>query len=205
MSALGTRSDAVSRYHRTKWAAEQYVRNSVLKYTIFRPSLIHGPDGEFTRLMKRLVCGLAPPMIPYFGKGQGAVQPVSVKDVAFCMVEALQRADTIGSVIPLGGPKRYTWIELYNTCRTLMPGARRWKPLISLPVPAAKVVAGLSAPPMAVVELVMPQMGMLRFDSGQVQMSQEDNVCDHTVAEQAFGIQMRSFEDDFKVYADSIR
>lgn len=204
ISALGTRPDAISKYHQTKWAAEQYVRNSGLEYTIFRPSLIHGPDGEFTRLMKRLVCGLTPPMIPYFGNGTAMVQPISVKDGAFCLVESLRRADTIGNAIPLGGPKRYTWIELYNTCRSLMPGARRWKPLVSLPAPAAKVIAGLSAPPMALAELIVPTIGMFRFDAGQVLMSQEDSVCDHTVAERAFGIRMRSFEDELPDYADQI-
>ncbi len=204
ISALGTRSDAISLYHRTKWTAQEYVSNSGLDYTIFRPSLIHGPESEFMRLMKRFICGLVPPVIPYFGSGQAKVQPVSVKDVAFCLVESLRRSDTIDRVFPLGGPKCYTWIELYNMCRALMPGARHGKPLVSLPVPVAKVIAGLSAPPMALAELIVPTIGMFRFDAGQVLITQEDSVCDHTVAERAFGIQMRSFEDDFAVYADSI-
>src|SRR5687768_9499458 len=50
MSALGSRPDAASRYHRTKFQAEQYVRGSGLEWTIFRPSLIHGPRGEFMRM-----------------------------------------------------------------------------------------------------------------------------------------------------------
>src|SRR5207249_271971 len=50
MSALGTRPDAVSEYHKTKYAAEQYVQHSGLDWTIFRPSLIHGPKGEFMRM-----------------------------------------------------------------------------------------------------------------------------------------------------------
>src|SRR5690348_4575534 len=37
MSALGTRANAVSRYHKTKWEAEEIVRCSGLEYTIFRP------------------------------------------------------------------------------------------------------------------------------------------------------------------------
>src|SRR5262245_55165389 len=38
MSALGTRPDAVSDYHKTKYRAEQYARMSGLDWTIFRPS-----------------------------------------------------------------------------------------------------------------------------------------------------------------------
>jgi len=45
MSALGTRPEAASRYHQTKYAAEQVVRASGLEWTIFQPSLLHGPDG----------------------------------------------------------------------------------------------------------------------------------------------------------------
>lgn len=204
MSVLGSRADAASVYHRTKWAAEEYVTQSGLDWTIFRPSLIHGPDGEFMRLVKRFICGLVPPVIPYFGSGQARVQPVSVKDVAHCLVESLFRSDAIGKVFPLGGPKTYTWIELYNACRALMPGAKHWKPMISLPVPVAKLVGALSAPPMAVAELIAPSAGMFRFDAGQVQISQEDSVCDHTLAERAFGLTMRSFEDELAAYAEQV-
>src|ERR1700722_10557962 len=50
MSALGTRAGAPSTYHQTKWEAEQIVRSSGLDWTIFRPSLIHGPTGELMKM-----------------------------------------------------------------------------------------------------------------------------------------------------------
>ena len=204
MSALGARPHAESRYHRTKWSAEECVRDSGLAWTIFRPSLIHGPQGEFMRLIRAFVCSLMPPVIPYFGNGQARIQPVSVQDVAYCFVESLFRADTQGQVYALGGPKAYTWLQLYDLCRKLMPGAKRWKRCVSLPVPLAKMVAMLSAAPMALAELAVPSLGKFRFDIGQVQMSQEDSICDHTLAERTFNIRMRSFEDELAAYADRI-
>src|SRR4051812_26219162 len=51
MSALGTRPKARSEYHRTKWMGEQAVRSSGAPYTILRPSLIFGADGEFVQQM----------------------------------------------------------------------------------------------------------------------------------------------------------
>lgn len=204
MSALGVRKDAVARYHRTKWAAEGYVRNSGLNWTIFRPSLIHGPDGEFMRMMRMFMCGLVPPFVPYFGKGDAKLQPVSVKDVAHCFVAALFRDETIGQTYSLGGPRAYSWKEFYNACRALMPGAKRWKPMVGQPVGVAKVMAVLSGPPMALVAAVAPSLGLLRFNVDQVIMSQEDNVCDHTVAERAFGMTMRNFEEELAVYAGQI-
>jgi hypothetical protein len=86
-----------------------------------------------------------------------------------------------------------------------MPTARHWKPLVSLPAGGAKLMAALSAPPMALAELFIPSIGMFRFDAGQVHMAQEDNVCDHTIVEQALGIRMRSFEDELRLYAEQIR
>ena len=204
MSALGTRLDAVSLYHRTKWQAEQLVRQSGLDWTVFRPSLIHGADGEFMRLMKQFVCGLVPPVIPYFGSGAARLQPVFVKDVAHCLVESLFRDESVGTIYPLGGPKAYSWVELYNACRALMPGARHWKPLVSQPVSVAKALALLTAPPLSLIELIAPSLGMFRFDAGQVAMSQEDCVCDHTVAERTFNRTMRSFEDELPTYARQI-
>lgn len=204
MSALGARANARSSYHRTKWIAEQSVTQSDLNWTVFRPSLIHGPHGEFMRLMKQFVCGLVPPVIPYFGSGQAKLQPVSVKDVAYCLVESLFREDTIGAAYPLGGPKAYSWVELYNACRVLIPGARLWKPLVSQPVRVAEAMALLTAAPLAILELVVPSLGMFRFDRGQVAMSQEDNTCDHTEAEKAFAIRMRPFEEELSAYARQI-
>ena len=157
------------------------------------------------QLMKPLVCGLAPPVIPYFGDGHAKVQPVSVNDVAHCCVESLSRKETVGEVIPLGGPRVYSWVELYNACRALMPGARRWKPLVSQPVLAAKVMAVLTGPLLALAESVMPSLRFYRFDRGQVQMSQEDNVCDHTIAERVFDMRMRPFEDELALYSASIQ
>ena len=204
MSALGTRADAACAYHRTKWEAEERVRQSRLDWTIVRPSVIHGPDGAFMRLLRRLICGLVPPVIPCFGTGQAKLQPVSVKDVAFCLVESLFRAEAIHKGVPLGGPDVYSWREMYQACRLAFPRARPWKPVVSIPAGLAKVMATASAPAIALAELVGPSAGLFRFNRDQVQMAQEDSVCDHTVAERLFGVRMRAFDTELADYADRI-
>ena len=207
MSALGSRPNAPSRYHQTKWAAENLVRASGLDCTIFRPSIIHGPDGEFMRMMRALLCsatvpvfGAIPapfPVVPYFGDGQHRVQPVSVKDVAHCLVASLSKPETIGRVYELGGPEAMSWKELYRTCRDLIPGAKYWKPVVSQPVMAAKLMA------MTLMRLpVLPPM--FRFNLGQVQMSQEDSVCDVSSVERAFDIRLRDFRQELADYGGQI-
>ncbi len=204
MSALGTRANAISMYHQTKWQAEEYVRQSDIDWTILRPSLIHGPNGEFMQLMNHFMCSFLPPIIPYFGDGLAKMQPVSVKDVAHCLVESLFRPDMVSQVFELGGPTTYNWLSFYRACRRLMPAAKRWKPMISQPVPIANMLATLSAPAMAIAEMMVPRLGLYRFDRGQVQMSQEDSTCDHSVVEKAFDMQLRSFENELALYADLI-
>jgi len=208
MSALGARPDAPSEYHRTKYQAEEIVRNCGLHWTIFRPSIIHGPDGEFMQLMKTFVScrpvwqfGVIPqqvPVIPYFGRGDRRIQPVSVRDVAFCFVAALDREETFGKCFDLGGPEALSWKELYAVCKQTIPGAVRLKPMVSLPVPVARFMAHtLMRTPL----LPLP----LRFNVGQVEMSQEDSVCDLRPVEASFGITLRDFRFELRQYADQIR
>jgi NADH dehydrogenase len=134
------------------------------------------------------------PVIPYFGDGMTRLQPVSVKDVAHCFVAALSKRETIGRTYELGGPEAVTWKELYRICRETIPGARTWKPIVGQPVWAAKLAAR------TLMKLpILPRM--LRFNVDQVQMSQEDSVCDTAQVEETFGIKLRDFRRELREYA----
>ena len=195
MSALGSRPDAVSRYHRTKWEAEQAVRGSGLAFTVFRPSLIHGPDGEFMQMVKGFCCGPFPPFMPYFGAGllgrggAGRLAPVWVEDVARCFADALTLDRTVGETYPLGGPDVYTWPGLYLTCKQYLPGAKPRRQPLAVPVWYANLIAGKPGVP---------------FNRDQVIMSQEDSVCETVKAREHFGFEPAAFEPTFAGYADEI-
>ena len=88
MSAVGTRSGAVSRYHRTKWQAEEVVRASALDWTIIRPSLIFGPGDEFVSVLARMIRRL--PAVPVLGDGQYQLQPIAVDQIAEGFARALR-------------------------------------------------------------------------------------------------------------------
>jgi len=102
MSALGSRPDAVSRYHQTKWKAEEAVRASSLEATIFRPSLIFGREDVSLNLFAKIIS--YSPMIPIPGTGESRQQPVWVEDVAECFVRSLERPASIGKTYALCGP-----------------------------------------------------------------------------------------------------
>jgi len=199
MSALGARPDAVSRYHLTKYEAEQVVRAGGLDWTVFRPSVIHGPESEFMQLVKvlarpKLRYGPIPAM-PYFGRGEGKLQPVSVRDVAHCMAASIHMPETIGQTYSMGGPEVYDWKQLYALCSQAISGKTRRQ--VSVPVPLAKLVA--------VTVMKTPLVPkLLKFNLSQIQMSQEDSVCDTTPIEDTFNIELGGFKDAVISYADRI-
>jgi uncharacterized protein YbjT (DUF2867 family) len=135
MSAIGSRQDAVSQYHRTKFAAEEYVRRSGLDWTIFRPSVIHGERGEFMRLLARWA-GRRAGVMPYFGRGMtgffdcGRLQPVYVHDVARAFADALD-LPVAGRTYDLVGPDMVDWPTLYR-----LVGQTLHRRVRALPVPA---------------------------------------------------------------------
>ncbi len=198
MSALGSRPGAVSVYHQTKWRAEEIVRAGTLAWTILRPSVIHGPDAEFIQMMKFFSTNvLRQPVMPYFGSGDAQLQPVSVLDVGTCFVRALRLPETIGQVYEVGGPERLTWKEMYDACAVAFTGHTRLK--MPVPVSLAKLLA-VTVMPIAPSALVP-----YRFNVDQVQMSQEDSICDIGPVERTFDIKMRDFRRTLSSYAGQVR
>jgi NADH dehydrogenase len=109
MSALAAGPDAPSDYLRSKGTAEREVLDAGLDVTVFRPSVIFGPEDSFLNLF----AGLAK-MLPVLALASpnARFQPVFVEDVAATFVHALTDIDTVGRSYDLCGPKRYTLREL---------------------------------------------------------------------------------------------
>lgn len=110
MSALGTRPNAHARYHQTKYRAEQLVQSSGLDWTIFRPSIIFGPEDQFVNMFAGIL--RTSPVFPLVGGGHQRMQPVAVEDVAVGFAKALEQPETIGKTYEVGGPTAYTFREM---------------------------------------------------------------------------------------------
>ncbi|ABK43495.1 NAD-dependent epimerase/dehydratase [Magnetococcus marinus MC-1] len=162
MSSLGTRANAVARYHQSKWQAECAVRESGLDYTIFRPSVIFGPGDNFVNQFARMI--RFSPMVPILGDGQNRMQPIAVGDVARCFAIALTDRQTLGQTYELGGPQQLTFQEIMENILDALH-KKRFK--LRLPFALLKLEGKifevlLSNPP-------------LTYD--QMLMAQEHNVC----------------------------
>ncbi|HZQ73108.1 MAG TPA: complex I NDUFA9 subunit family protein [Burkholderiales bacterium] len=110
MSALGASADAPSRYLRTKAAGEEAVLAARdLDVTVFRPSVVFGPEDRFLNMFAcfaRFTPVLAVPC------PKARFQPVYVGDVARAMVAALDDPEARGRAYELCGPREYTLHEL---------------------------------------------------------------------------------------------
>lgn len=161
MSALGADPAGPSRYLRTKGEAEAIVAASGLAWTIFRPSVIFGPEDAFLNLFARLM-RLLPVMALAAPKAR--FQPVFVGDVAHCITQAVDDDRTRGARYDLCGPKVYTLRELVQYVGQV---TGRERPI----VPLGPALSRLQA--MALE--VLPGTLMSRDNLASMQ---KDNVCD---------------------------
>jgi uncharacterized protein YbjT (DUF2867 family) len=109
MSALGADSQGPSMYQRSKGDGEAAVKASNLDWTIFRPSVIFGPQDQFINLFSKLAKVF--PAIP-LANYQAQFQPVSVDDVATAFVKSLTMPQAIHQSYDLVGPTVYTMKEI---------------------------------------------------------------------------------------------
>lgn len=186
MSALGARADAPSQYHRTKWQAEELVRASGLNWTIFEPSLIYGPQSEFMDSMLKL---LRKPLMPIVAPGMntGRLQPIHVDDLCACMTKAAQdhAGTTFGQTYKCGGPNHATTEDVLDILALITKKKPR---KLFLPYPLARAMVGLGEK----IGLPIPAT------SEQLLMLQEDNICDISAMQRAFGIAPREFEEGLR-------
>ena len=124
MSANGVNSDGTE-YQKTKWQADEVLKNSGLNWTIFRPSLIFGdPEGqgrpEFCMQIRDDMLRLPIPAPLFFegllpiNAGSFSMSPIHVDNVAEFFVKAISKEVCYGKIYNLGGPDSLTWKEILH-------------------------------------------------------------------------------------------
>jgi NADH dehydrogenase len=190
MSALGTRPNARSRYHQSKWEAEERVRRSSLGWTLFRPSIIYGPGDGFVNLFAKII--RFSPLVPVIGLGKTRFQPVPVRSVASAFVKALTEPRAIGETCDLCGPETFSLDEIVDQILGVMR-RRRLKFHISFGV-ARRLAAFL--------EFVFPRLlhKAPPLNCDQLIMLEEDCMGDGSPANQMFGLKPVLFREGIAAY-----
>ena len=167
VSAIGADEDSSAAYARAKRRGEELVLAATPEATIFRPSILFGPNDDFFNRF----AGIArlSPFLPLVGGGHTRFQPVFAGDVAQAIAKAVDGATRPGAIYELGGPDVYTFRELMEF--TLATIERR-RLLLPLPFGVAKLQAAIfelvSKFPLRVLSkplLTRDQVELLRYDN----------------------------------------
>jgi NADH dehydrogenase len=153
VSAIGADPEAESAYARSKAAGERAARAGFPGTTVFRPSIVFGPEDEFFNrfaAMARLV-----PALPLVGGGTTRFQPVYVGDVADAAMAALRDPATAGKTYELGGPRVCTFKELMELMLHEIGRRRLLVPVPELAMwPQALICELLPVPPLTRDQLI---------------------------------------------------
>jgi NADH dehydrogenase len=136
VSAIGADPDSPALYARTKAAGEQAVLAAAPTATIFRPSILFGPEDDFFNRFAAIArCS---PALPLIGGGHTRFQPVFVGDVADAIVKAADGAAKAGLTYELGGPDVRTFRQLMEF---ILETIERRRLLVPLPFALAALQA----------------------------------------------------------------
>jgi NADH dehydrogenase len=184
LSGAGAGQGRPQPWFRAKDMAEAAIRETGMEHAFLRPSWIYGPRdhsmNRFVTFARRL------PFVPVIGNGKTPVYPISVQDVARCVVECVRREDAVDKALELGGPERLTMDEVIRTIQKVI-GRRR--PLVHHPVGLMKL---LSLPMKVLPE---PPLSPTAIDF----IVQEVDI-DPRPAMDYFGFPFRRLEDGLREY-----
>jgi uncharacterized protein YbjT (DUF2867 family) len=136
VSAIGADPNSPSEYARAKAEGERLVLAATPQATIFRPSIIFGPNDDFFNRFAALA--RMSPVLPLIGGGKTRLQPVFAGDVAEAIAKAVSGEAKPATVYELGGPEVLTFKALMEYVLATI-GRRRL--LVPLPFWAAKFQA----------------------------------------------------------------
>jgi uncharacterized protein YbjT (DUF2867 family) len=160
VSAIGADAHSLSRYARAKAAGEKAVLAAVPAATILRPSVLFGPEDQFTNRFAALA--RMAPAVPLIGGGGTRLQPVYVSDVATAVADAVDGKTKAGATYELGGPEVLTMREVMEI---ILATIERQRLLVSLPFGLAKLNALFLQFAPGPLKLTPDQVVLLRSDN----------------------------------------
>ena len=160
VSAIGADENSESRYARAKAAGEKAVLSALPSATILRPSILFGPEDQFTNRFAALA--RLSPMLPLIGGGETKLQPAYVGDVATAVADAVDGKTKAGATYELGGPEVLSMREIM---KIILDITDRKRMLVSLPFGFAKLQAMFLQFAPGPLKLTPDQVALLRSDN----------------------------------------
>jgi uncharacterized protein YbjT (DUF2867 family) len=160
VSAIGADENSPSRYAQAKAAGERAVASALPSAVILRPSILFGPEDDFTNRFAALA--RLSPMLPLIGGGETKLQPAYVGDVATAVADAAEGKTRASAVYELGGPEVLSMREIM---KIILDITDRDRMLVSLPFGLAKLQSLLLQFAPGPFKLTPDQVELLRSDN----------------------------------------
>jgi uncharacterized protein YbjT (DUF2867 family) len=142
VSALGVSSQPealATPYLSSKLLADDTLAGLPLEWAVLRPSLVYGPRSQSAALFATLA---SLPVISLPGRGQQAVQPIHVYELAEALVRLLEQGPAPQAVYELGGAHTLSYRDMLSHYRSAQGlAAPLWLPL---PMPLMHATAWLA-------------------------------------------------------------
>lgn len=122
ISALGADGGDTG-YFKSKFAADRSLMALPLQWTILRPSLVYGEDGDSSRMF-RVVASM--PIIPVPSLGAAAFQPVHVDDLAEAVSTCLRSDAASSRSMAVVGATSVSYRDMIETYRRAMGFGTGW-------------------------------------------------------------------------------
>jgi len=159
-SAIGADEKSTSHYARAKAAGETAVLAVLPSAVIMRPSVVFGPEDQFTNRFAALARLM--PALPLIGGGTTKMQPVYVGDVATAIADAVDGKAKPGATYELGGPEVLTFREIIEL---ILEITDRKRMLVPLPFGLAKLQSIVLQFAPGAMKLTPDQVELLRTDN----------------------------------------
>ncbi len=160
VSAIGANDKSKSLYQKSKFSGEQKALENFKKTVIIRPSVVCGPEDNFTNLFSKLSIL---PVIPVVGKNY-KFQPILVSDVANSIVKAIEIKNNEGKIYEIGGPKI---ISFGDMVKSILSTINKKRFVVEMPMAIAKIQSSITD--------LLPFPPILTRDQCEI-LSEADNV-----------------------------
>jgi NADH dehydrogenase len=160
VSAIGADATSASAYARAKASGERAVLAAVPSATILRPSVMFGPEDQFTNRFAALA--RMSPLLPLIGGGATRMQPIYVGDVATAVADAVDGRTKAGAVYELGGPEVLSMREIMQIILRVI---ERERMLVPLPFAIARLQAMVLQFAPGPLKLTPDQVTLLKTDN----------------------------------------
>ena len=132
VSAIGASENSNSLYQKSKFQGEVNVLNNFKNSVIIRPSVVCGPEDNFTNLFSKMS---VLPVIPLV-KMKYKFQPILVSDVAESIVRAIEEKNNSGKIYEIGGPKIISFGDMVNS---ILSTINKKRFVVEMPMTIAKI------------------------------------------------------------------